>query len=77
MTNETGTAAGGQRKKRRALLRRAKAVGIATLDNHELAAIVDHRCAEYVRRTRRLPRLRDAGADDYGNPGRLRLAAAI
>ena len=74
LTNGTGS---GQRGKRRALLRRAKAVGVATLDDHELAAIVDHRCAEYVRRTSRLPSLRDAGANDYGDPGRLRLAAAI
>ena len=74
MTNGTGS---GQREKRRALLRRAKAVGVATLDDHELAGIVDRRCAEYVRRTSRLPSLRDAGANDYGDPGRLRLAAAI
>ena len=65
------------RPDRRALLRRARAAGVPTLDDHDLAAIIDHRCADYVRRTRRLPTLRDAAAEDYGDPGRLRLAAAI
>ena len=77
-TNDTGTAGRQDRRRnRRALLRHAKAVGIPTLDDHDLAAIIDHRCAAYVRRTSRLPTLRDAGADDYGDPGRMRLAAAI
>ena len=75
-TNDTGTAGKARRRDRRALLRHAKAVGIPTLDDHDLAAIIDHRCAAYVRRTSRLPTLRDAGAD-YEDAGRLRLAAAI
>ena len=76
-TTDTATAGQGPRRGRRALLRRAKAVGIPTLDNEDLAAIIDHRCATYMQRRKRLPRLRDAGAEDYGDPGRLRLAAAI
>ena len=76
-TTDTGTAEQGRRRGRRALLRRARAVGIPTLDNEDLAAIIDHRCAAYMQRKKRLPTLRDAGADDYGDPGRLRLAAAI
>lgn len=63
-TTDTGTADQDRRRDRRALLRRARAVGIATLDNDDLAAIIDQRCAAYVRRRKRLPTLRDAGAED-------------
>ena len=75
--NATGTPGTIRREGRRALLRHAKAVGIPSLRDQDLAAIIDHRCAEYVKRGNGLPTLRDAASDDYGDPGRLRLAAAI
>ena len=68
---------GRSRQSRRALLRRAHAMGMAALEDDELAEVIDHRCAKYIRRTARLPGLRDAGTEDYADPGRVRLAAAI
>ena len=83
MTTTEGHAAvtrGGETlppQNRRALLRRARAVGIPALNDHELADLIDRRCGSYVRQTSRLPGLRDAGTKDYADPARLRLAAAI
>ena len=75
--NATETPGARRRRGRKALLRHARAVGVASLHDLDLAAIINHHCAEYVQRGNGLPTLRDAASENYGDPGRVRLAAAI